>query len=217
MTAETFQGYRVLPANQTPLEKTLATIAWERLAAIDILIIKRLIDPWTCPFAFLPWLAWSLSVDVWDDTWSEHRKRSVIAASPAIHRIKGSRKAIRLALEALGLRPTIVSWHEDDPPARRATFRVDAEFDLMAGEAFDVRTNTLAYLAVKRSKPKSRVFALRTIARASTTFFSGAYARRASRMTVLPFAAAAPEPIAGPHVGVASARLSRSTILPRAA
>ena len=36
-----------------------------------------------CPADVLPWLGWALSVDDWDQDWSEQQKRSAIAASSA--------------------------------------------------------------------------------------------------------------------------------------
>jgi phage tail P2-like protein len=59
-------------------------------------------NPATCPAALLPWLAWALSVDEWDDAWTEATKRAVIAASVEVHRRKGTVGSIKKALAAAG-------------------------------------------------------------------------------------------------------------------
>jgi hypothetical protein len=56
----------------------------------------------------LPWLAWALSVDEWDETWTEAQKRETVAASYAVHSKKGTPYAVRHALEALGYDNVII-------------------------------------------------------------------------------------------------------------
>ena len=71
--------------------------------------IAHLWNPDKCPLAFLPWLAWALSVDTWDAAWPEAEKRAVIKASANNHRKKGTPWAIRTALEAAGFKDVIIS------------------------------------------------------------------------------------------------------------
>ncbi len=114
----------LLPPNATAYERALEADA-ARLDDIDI-PIDALWDPWRCPAAFLPWLAWSQSVDTWDPAWPESVKRKVIAAAFDVHRVKGTLGALRRALEALDLDGvTIAEWFDyaGDP----YTFRVDVE------------------------------------------------------------------------------------------
>jgi phage tail P2-like protein len=66
-------------------------------------VIRPLWDPDTCPASLLPWLAWTLSVDTWDPTWTEAQRREVVRQSIPIHRRKGTVWAIRRALIAAGL------------------------------------------------------------------------------------------------------------------
>ncbi|EKQ5242665.1 phage tail protein I [Escherichia coli] len=56
----------------------------------------------TCPANLLPWLAWSFSVDRWDDKWPEATKRAVIRDAYFIHCHKGTIGAIRRVVEPLG-------------------------------------------------------------------------------------------------------------------
>ncbi|WP_429884766.1 phage tail protein I [Geoalkalibacter halelectricus] len=97
----------LLPPNSTALERALEG-ATERIGAAAV-PVSDLWNPDTCPAAALPWLAWALSVDVWDSAWSEDIKRRVIAESIAIHRRKGTVWAVREALRAAGYAEATVS------------------------------------------------------------------------------------------------------------
>lgn len=90
----------LLPPNANPHEHALDD-ACARLGAVPVAIVK-LWNAQTCPAALLPWLAWALSVDEWDETWSEAQKRAVVTASYTVHGYKGTPYAIRAALMALG-------------------------------------------------------------------------------------------------------------------
>ena len=90
----------LLPPNTTKLERSLE----ETTAQIsDIPVpITHYIDPENCPVKLLPWLAWELSVDLWNENWTEAQKRAAIAASPYVHEKKGTPSAIRRSIETLG-------------------------------------------------------------------------------------------------------------------
>jgi phage tail P2-like protein len=88
-----------LPANSTRLQRVLSDVDTVRADGVGI-SIQDLWDPWRCPSELLPFLAWAVSVDVWSNDWSEARKRAVVAASPAVHRVKGTLGAVRRALAA---------------------------------------------------------------------------------------------------------------------
>lgn len=89
----------LLPPNSSQLERGLAA-AQQHLGALPV-HIRHIRNPLTCPTALLPFLAWELSVDEWNPDWSEEVKRRVIAESLAVHRRKGTRGAVRRALEAI--------------------------------------------------------------------------------------------------------------------
>jgi len=93
----------LLPSNARPQETALDCAAAARIGRIDLSVLRRLKDPETCPADLLPWLAWEYSVDTWSADLTEAHRRAVIAAAPALHRIKGTPAAVRLALEAIGL------------------------------------------------------------------------------------------------------------------
>lgn len=91
----------LLPPNATALEKAMAD-------AIDVALaieapLRDLWSPARCPADFLPWLAWTFSVDYWDAAWTEERKRAIIAESLRIHRTKGSVGSVRRLLHAAGV------------------------------------------------------------------------------------------------------------------
>lgn len=89
----------LLPPSSTPLERALA----RTMGSFNHpRFVPSLWNADTCPEAFLPYLAWALSVDEWDERWSVVKKREVIKAAREIHRRKGTPIAIRRALASVG-------------------------------------------------------------------------------------------------------------------
>lgn len=115
----------LLPPNTTPLERNLAA-ANARLGDLAT-PLRDLMNPATCPAALLPWLASTMSVDTWVDTWTEAQKRAVIAASYQVHRKKGTLASLRAALAALGVVGKVVEWWEETPKATPYTFCIDID------------------------------------------------------------------------------------------
>lgn len=168
----TFTGSDLLPNNATELERTQAEMDWQRLDDLGAgAIVRSLTNPATCPVELLPWLAWSFSVDTWDPAWPEATKRAVIAASPETHRLKGTRRAVRLAVEALGLEIDISEWWEVTPHRRRGTFRVTAWAD--GDPLIDLALITALHQAIRGAKPKSRIGELRLGLRENGNIFCG--------------------------------------------
>lgn len=125
----------LLPSNASQLDRQTEQV----MAQIDDIPIS-LRDVWnpdTCPPDFLPFIAWALSVDHWNDQWSEAIKRRVIKASIAWHKIKGTEGAVRQALASLGATVEMTEWWQLDPPGPVHTFtlKVWANENLQAGEA----------------------------------------------------------------------------------
>lgn len=114
----------LLPPNATLQEKALST-SIKRLGEVPV-PIEMLWQADHCPLNLLPWLAWTLSVDEWDDTGNEAIKRQVIKSSVETHAIKGTRKSIRLVLEALGYESDIRAWYERKPKGEPYHFEVMA-------------------------------------------------------------------------------------------
>lgn len=96
----------ILPPNATRLERAL-----EQASAVAVSFavpIADLWDPDRCPAALLPWLAWALSVDVWDPRWAEEDRRNVIRTSVAVHRRKGTVGSVRRQLRAAGYGDAVI-------------------------------------------------------------------------------------------------------------
>lgn len=91
---------RLLPPNATAIERGFDD-AGSRVTELPV-PVGDIWNPAACPGHLLPWLAWALSVDRWDDAWSVQQQRAVIAASVEVHRRKGTIGAIRAALAAEG-------------------------------------------------------------------------------------------------------------------
>lgn len=103
----------LLPANSTPAERAISNAmarAWDIPAPAGLMW-----DPARIPAAYLPWLAWAVSVDHWDPDWPEATKRAAIAGSAAWHRIKGTRPAVVTALAQMG-HPTATVTEDRDLP-----------------------------------------------------------------------------------------------------
>jgi len=89
---------QILAPNATVYERTLAQHV-DRLLALDTDRLRRLWDPFRCHIDDLPYLAWALSVDIWDTEWPEAKKRRVVADAVSHHRIKGTKAGMATYLE----------------------------------------------------------------------------------------------------------------------
>lgn len=79
----------LLPPNSVSLERAIAGPMGRLDHAVDV-PIDTLLDAWNCPAAYLPWLAWHLSLDLWDWEWDEFKRRSVIDKAIILARSKGT-------------------------------------------------------------------------------------------------------------------------------
>lgn len=73
----------------------------EKVTAFPELGINGLgsfVDPEKVDARFLTWLAYRFSADIWDEGWTEEKKRDVIAQLFELHRLKGTEEGIRRAL-----------------------------------------------------------------------------------------------------------------------
>ncbi len=139
----------LLPISATPQERALSKATGQRIESIPV-DIRNLWNSDKCPAVFLPWLAWALSVDLWNDEWSEEQKRAVIKASIGIHRIKGTPVAVEKYLEALGISARVLEWFEYD--GNEYKFKVSTETGVTEAvylemiEAVMVAKNTRSHL-----------------------------------------------------------------------
>lgn len=97
----------LLPPNATATEHRLEQ-ATARMGDLPT-PLRELWNADTCPSHLLPWLAWALQVDIWDNGWSEDDRRSVIREAITVHRRKGTPWAIKRALANAGYGDAILS------------------------------------------------------------------------------------------------------------
>lgn len=151
--------HTILPSNaSTELRAIERSMAEPKIALHEP--ITALWDVNACPDDVLPWLAWGLSVDMWDADWSQATKRRVVAKSIEIHRIKGTRGAVELALGAVGLRVEIVEgWQDGGAPH---TFRVDVYVrDIVDGRRVDAALVAYLRRLIDVAKPVRSHYGLR--------------------------------------------------------
>lgn len=89
----------LLPSGSSLLEKRAAECLQE--AVTNRIDFENLINPHKCPVKLLPYLAWALSVDYWEEYWSEQQKRQAIIDSYHNHQRKGTVGAVRRIVESL--------------------------------------------------------------------------------------------------------------------
>ncbi|MES2173294.1 MAG: phage tail protein I [Pseudomonadota bacterium] len=113
----------LLPPASTDLEKALEQVAF---ALTDLPTpVRDVWSPATCPIGLLPWLAWGVSIDLWDSAWSEARKRAAVADAIAFQRRKGTPASLRVVLDRIDPLIRLVEWFEDRDTLDPYTFRLE--------------------------------------------------------------------------------------------
>lgn len=100
VTVVTDDGAHLLPPNASALERVFSS-AGARINEVPVPIdlLKR---PYEVPAAFLPHLAWEVSLDVWFQDWPEWRKRRAVAKSIDLHYLKGTLRGVEGWLDLIG-------------------------------------------------------------------------------------------------------------------
>lgn len=127
----------LLPQNATPFELAVEDVIATRLSALadSVPTIRTLWNPWTCPLSFLPWLAWTLSVDEWESDWSEQVKRQTVAGAMEIHRHKGTPWAVEQSMILAGIPFAEVSeWYEYSGSPGHFRIIVDIEGETVSSD-----------------------------------------------------------------------------------
>ena len=93
----------LLPPNHTAFEEAFDLTG----ARIDELAvdIPKLVRPWEIPATHLAWLAWGLSVDLWEPEWSEEKHRTLAARALPMHARKGTQASIAEHIRIMGAEP----------------------------------------------------------------------------------------------------------------
>lgn len=111
----------LLPSNATPLELALDKVIETRLGAVDT-PLRALWSAQLCPPSLLPWLAWSLSIDQWDQSWPQALRRDRVASAIPVQRRKGTIEAIRRVITSFGGDFAIREWWQQSPRGTPHTF-----------------------------------------------------------------------------------------------
>ncbi|WP_199499921.1 phage tail protein I [Methylovirgula sp. 4M-Z18] len=91
----------LLPPNGSTFESVLSLVSAAR-RPLNSDIIRSVWNPATCPLDLLPYLAWGLGLELWDDSWSEQKKRDTIANIWKLKREKTTLAGISAYVDLVG-------------------------------------------------------------------------------------------------------------------
>lgn len=125
-------GASLLPPNATALER-IAEAVTARSFDIDT-VVGLLWNPAACPENLLPWLAWTMSVDTWRNTWPLAVKRARVANSLMVQRRKGTARSISDVVDSFGGVVDITEWWQTTPRGQPHTFALTLTLGGQDGE-----------------------------------------------------------------------------------
>lgn len=163
----------LLPPGSTVLERSLAD-ASARLSDVPV-PIRSLWDPATCPATLLPFLAWGVSIDLWDAEWTEAEKRAAIASAIVDQRRKGTPASLRGVIDRFDPLIRLVEWFEDRETLLPHEFRL--ELPLAAETEIDHTEELVAALVrdITAVKPlRSHMLAVHRVVAQAGTYLAGA-------------------------------------------
>ncbi|EPQ0922871.1 phage tail protein I [Klebsiella oxytoca] len=172
---------RLLPVGSSPLE-VAAAAALSEIQRVPVPL--RTLWNWrTCPVKLLPYLAWALSVDKWDEKWPEAIKRSACASSFFVHQHKGTISALRRVLEPLGFLIEVHEWWQlNEEPG---TFRLVV--DVLNNSVTDEIYQEIERL-IEDAKPASRHLTGLSLSLSSGgEIFTGAGCYLGDALTIYPY------------------------------
>jgi phage tail P2-like protein len=166
----------LLPPSTSSLSRSIETVMAERMIGIEA-PIRTLWNVDTCPVALLPWMAWALSVDVWESDWSEETKRNVLRATVEVHRVKGTPGSVRRAVESILDDIEIIERDADLAPHE---FKVVVSGNLPSNQAY---LNVLN--VISNTKPvRSHLKAIQVKRESENAFSIGTAHQRALNMQI---------------------------------
>ena len=95
-------GAKLLYRSATGFEKALADVDNERIIRIAAEIIKVQWNPWQIPERNLPFLAWAMGVNLWENWWQPEFKRWWVANQWYLKSIRGTRLGLDEYIKAVG-------------------------------------------------------------------------------------------------------------------
>lgn len=141
----------LLPNNRTAFELAVSQVGAER-RSLPTHLVSSVWSPDNCPEHLLGWLAWQLSVDIWDENWPETTKRSACRKALLLHRVKTTLGGIKAHVSQAGsdVRRAV------RPPAKG--FLYAAMTDEQRAAWLDSLPQIRVYPFFRRSIAKSRSF-----------------------------------------------------------
>lgn len=91
----------LLPSNRSEWATALSETGAARYP-LPAELVASVWSPADCPVHILPYLAWALSVDLWDDTWPETLKREACRRALELHRLKTTLAGVKAHVELVG-------------------------------------------------------------------------------------------------------------------
>jgi len=200
----------LLPANRSLLEAGL-DLAFAKLLERIEPPFPELMDPQATPAEFLPYLAADRGVSEWKSTDPETEKRATVASIWAIRRLGGTRKALELAVESMGLLPEVIAWHKDAPAGSPYGLRVVAR----APGAFDAESNRRLSLRLADAKAERDVLALNIISEVRGRLYYAAAVSCGGISNVYPYSERESE-VTGPlYYGAGLIETTTTTVYPQ--
>ena len=95
-------GSATLYRDHSGLEGAIADTDALRLIGTDAELVKETWDPYLCPTPLLPYLAWAMGVNFWNDRWAEETKRAWIAAQWEFKALRGTDAGVDMVVDFAG-------------------------------------------------------------------------------------------------------------------
>lgn len=169
----------ILPPNALPIERALDAAEALRLDALPV-PVRDVWNPAVCPAPLLPWLAWGVSIDLWDTNWTEAIKRDAIASAIDEQRRKGTKAAVRKALDRIDPLIGLTEWFEDPENLQPLTFRLDLPDRNTSAVDYDAATISQLLRDIGAVKPlrahvvaSYRIYAQAQLGIVSSVLFGG--------------------------------------------
>lgn len=143
----------LMPPNATPLERAINAAAADQLNRLPRNVARRLWNADTCPLEFLPWLAWTVGVEVWDSNWPENVKRARVKEAIPIARLKGTRGSIDRVLKSYGGDFAIQEWWQKNPKGIPHTFELSLNLSGAGGKEATAEFIEAVIDDINRTKP----------------------------------------------------------------
>jgi phage tail P2-like protein len=144
--------------------------------------LRYLWNPQTCPAHILPWLGWALSVDNWNADWTEQQKRDTIAASVAVHRVKGTVGALNRALRPVGFAIQV----DDQIPDLPYRFRLNVDLEGQALET-EAPIDDAEAIALRVKNVRSYLIGIRATRTGTNQTVMGAATLGGDDVTIYPY------------------------------